>query len=138
MKKILLALTVVACVVPVFAFAADPAPRSSFQYCENKNRCPLGFKTNKSGTKIKKLSMYNRCSQVPVEGGYPKIRVNDEGKFSKSGTVTDVIGQELTYTIKGKFRKPGKAVGTYEIDSRKGAKRCDSDPEEFVAKRVEQ
>jgi hypothetical protein len=52
--------------------------------------------------------------------------------------VTDVIGQTLDFTIKGKFRRPRKAVGTFEIDSQKGAKECDSDPERFVAKRVEQ
>jgi hypothetical protein len=137
MKKILLTLAVAAGVVPALALAADPAPSTEFAACEN-GRCAVTFKTNKAGTKLKKLSMYNRCASVPVEGGYPKIPVNDEGKFSKSGTVTDVIGQELTYTFKGKFKRPRKAVGTFEIDSQRGAKRCDSDPEEFVAKPVEQ
>jgi len=137
MKKILLTLAGVACVVPALALGADPAPSTEFAACAH-GRCPVTFKTNKTGTKLKKLSMYNRCANVPVEGGYPKVPVNDEGKFSKSGKVTDVIGQELTFEIKGKFRKPGKAVGTFEIDSQKGAKKCDEDPEEFVAKRAEQ
>ena len=45
-----------------------------------------------------------------------------------------MIGQELEFTIKGKFKKPGKAVGTYEID-RQG---CNSQPAEFVAKRFQE
>ena len=138
MKKILLTLAAVACVVvPALALAAHPAPSTSFAACEN-GRCPVTFKTNKTGTKLKKLSMYNRCANVPVEGGYPKVPVDNEGKFSKSGKVTDVIGQTLTFTIKGKFKKPRKAVGTFEIDSQKGAKKCDEDPEEFVARPAEQ
>ena len=136
MKKILLTLAAVACAVPALALAADPAPSTEFSWSEQGDS--VLFKTNKSGTKLKQVSMYNKCARVPAESGYPRIPVNDEGKFKKSGTVTDVIGQELTFEIKGKFRKPGKAVGTYEIDSQKGAKKCDSDPEEFVAKRVEQ
>ena len=137
MKKTLLTLAAVACVVPVLALAADPLPSTEFAACEN-GRCPVTFKTNKTGTKLKKLSMYNRCANVPVEGGYPRVPVNDEGKFSKSGKVTDVVGQELTFTIKGKFRKRRKAVGTFEIDSQKGAKSCDEDPEEFVARPAQQ
>ena len=136
MKKILLTLAAVVCVVPALAFAADPAPSTEFAWSEQGDS--VRFKTNKTGAKLKQVSMYNKCARVPVAAGYPKVPVNDEGKFSKSGTVTDVLDQELTFTIKGKFKKPGKAVGTFEIDSRKGGKRCDADPEEFVAKRVQQ
>ena len=136
MRKIIAVVAGVACVVPALALAADPAPSTQFAWSEQGDS--VRFKTNKSGTKLKQLSMYNKCARVPVEGGYPRVPVNDEGKFSKSGKVTDVIGQELTFEIKGKFRKPGKAVGTYEIDSQKGAKKCNSDPVEFVAKRVAQ
>ena len=139
MRKIIAVISVLACVIPALALAADPAPSSSFRYCSTPNKCPLTFKTNATGTKIKKLTMYNKCADVPPQAGvYPRVPINDEGKFHKSGTVTDVIGQELTYEIKGKFRKPGKAVGTFEIDSQKGGKKCDADPEEFVAKKVEQ
>jgi hypothetical protein len=139
-RKTLLALVAVACVVPAIAFAALPKKDSAYAYCENENSCPLNFETSKTGRKIKNLSMYNDCAQVPPQDGYPKIRVKDTGKFKKSGTVTDFTGAELTFTIKGKFKKPKKAVGTYEIDSSKSSTPpfgpCDSDPEEFVAKRT--
>ena len=131
MRKIL-AVACIACIAPALALAAKPRKNSAYQWCETQNRCSLGFETSKTGRKIKQLSMYNDCANVPVEGGYPKVRVKDTGKFKKTGTVTDVIGQELTFTFKGKFKKPKKAVGTFEID-RQG---CDSEPEEFVAKRV--
>jgi hypothetical protein len=136
MRKTILGLAAVACVVPALAFAADPAPNSSFRYCESNdsNNCPFTFKTNRNGTKLKKITAYNKCAPVPVPDGYPKIPVNNEGKFSKSGTVTDVIGEKLQFKFQGKFKKPGKAVGTYDID-RQG---CNAQPKEFVAKRVQQ
>jgi hypothetical protein len=134
MRKILAAFALAACLVPALAFAANPAKNASFQYCKSEDNCPLRFKTNKGGGKLVNLSMYNNCAQLPVNGFYPKVAVNDEGKFSKSGTVTDVIGQQLQFKIQGKFKKPGKAVGTYDID-RQG---CSAQPTEFVAKRVEQ
>ena len=141
MRKTLLALAAVACLLPALAFAALPKKDSAYSYCENPNSCPLKFETSATGRKIKDLTMYNRCAQVPPQAGvYPKIRVKDTGKFSKSGTVTDVTGAELSFTIKGKFKRPKKAVGTYEIDSSKSPtppfRPCDSDPEEFVAKRT--
>jgi len=137
MRKTLLALAAVACVVPALALAAKPKKDSEFSYCENGNNCPLAFETTPNGRKIEELTMYNKCSTVPpVEGRYPKVRVKDTGKFKKSGTVMDVIGQELEFTFKGKFKKPKKAVGTFEIDSSKGQKECDAEPEEFVAKRT--
>ena len=141
MKKTLLGLALVACFVPVLAFAALPKKDSAYAYCENPNSCPLNFKTSETGRKMTDLTMYNKCAQVPpTDGHYPKIRVKDTGKFNKSGTVTDVTGSELTFTIKGKFKRPKKAVGTFEIDSSRSAtppfKPCDSEPEEFVAKRT--
>jgi hypothetical protein len=133
-KKALLALVAVACVVPALALAATPKKDSSYAYCPTANKCPLNFNTSANGHKIKNLSMYNDCAEVPPKNGYPSIRIKDTGKFKKSGTVTDFTGAELTFTIKGKFKKPKKAVGTYEIDSSKSARPCDSDPKEFVAK----
>jgi hypothetical protein len=140
-RKTLLALAAVACVVPAFAFAALPKKDSNYAYCENDNSCPLVFDTSATGRKIKNLRMYNRCAQVPpMDGSYPTIRVKDTGKFEKRGTVTDVTGAELTFHIKGKFKRPKKAVGTFEVDSSKSPtppfRACDSDPEEFVAKRT--
>ncbi len=133
MRKVILTPVAVACVVPALAFAATPKKDSTYTYCENDNSCPLVFETTKSGGKIQDLTMYNKCAQVPpIAGRYPKTRIKDSGKFSKSGTVTTVTGQELTFTYKGKFRKPKKAVGTYEIDG----KGCDSEPQKFVAKRT--
>ena len=138
MRKTLLALAAVACVVPAVALAATPKKDSSYSYCDTKDTCPLSFNTSKNGHKIKMLSMYNDCAEVPPKNGYPSIRIKDTGKFKKSGTVTDFTGAELTFTIKGKFKKPKKAVGTYEIDSSKSSKPpfgpCDSDPQKFVAK----
>ena len=141
MKKTLLALAVVACVVPALALAALPKKNSEYSYCENENSCPLNFETSKTGRKIKNLTMYNDCAQVPPRDGvYPKIRVKDTGKFKKSGTVTDVTGAKLTFTIKGKFKKPKKAVGTFEVDSSKSPTPpfgpCNSKAEDFVAKRT--
>ena len=129
MKKILLAAAAAICLVPALAFAADPAKNSAFQWCESKDRCPFYFETSKDGKKVIDIKAYNKCARVPAT--YPKIPIRS-GKFSKTGTVTDVIGQKLTYTFKGKFTRPKKAVGTYDID-RKG---CSAKPTEFVAKRI--
>jgi hypothetical protein len=117
------------CLVPALAFAASPAKNSAFQWCESKEKCSFGFETSKDGKKIKNIKAYNRCAQVPAP--FPKIAVR-EGKFSKTGTVTDAIGQKLTYTIKGSFTTSKKAVGTYDID-RKG---CSAKAQKFTAKRV--
>jgi hypothetical protein len=136
MRKLVLALVAVACAVPALAFAALPKKDSAFAYCETQNSCPLGFETSKTGRRIKELRMYNKCARVPVREGYPRIRVKDTGRFRKSGTVTDMVGAELTFTIKGRFRKPGKAVGTFEIDSVQRRRECNADPERFVAKRT--
>ena len=141
MRKIVLGLLAVACVVPALALAATPKKDSAYAYCENQNSCPFTFETSKNGRKIVDIKAYNKCAPVPIEGtGYPKIRVKDTGKFKKSGTVTDLTGNEVTFTFKGKFKKPKKAVGTYELDSvetRDGKVReCDAEPEEFVAKRT--
>ena len=141
MRKAILALVAVACVVPALAFAALPKKDSAYRYCKSGDNCPLTFETSATGRKIKNLRMYNDCSQVPpMDGSYPGVRVKDSGKFEKTGKVTDVTGAELTYTIKGKFTRPKKAVGTYEVDSSKSAappfKPCDSKPQDFVAKRT--
>ena len=114
------------------AFAAQPAKDSSFAWCTGKNMCPMTFNTNKKGTKIVNMSLYTKCAAVPMADGYwPNMRVNDKGKFKRSGTAVDVIGQAIDFTIKGRFKKPGKAVGTYQVE-RKG---CNDGEHEFVAKR---
>ena len=129
MRRIIAIVVLAACAIPALAFAADPAKNSAFQWCKTRDQCPFGFETTKTGRYIKEIKAYNKCAAVPAV--YPRIRVK-AGKFSKTGTVTDVIGQKLTYTIKGRFTRPRKAVGTYDID-RKG---CSAKPTEFVAKRV--
>ena len=128
MRKLAVAVVAGICLVPALAFAADPAKNSAFQWCETRDRCAFGFETSKNGRYVKEIRAYNDCARVPAE--FPRIRVRD-GKFSKTGTVTDFIDQKLTYTFKGRFTRPRKAVGTYEID-RKG---CNSKPIKFVAKR---
>ena len=133
MRKIAAVVAVVACAIPALAFAALPKKDADYRYCDRPNSCPLTFHTSGTGRKIKDLNMYNRCATLPAE--FPGVRVRDTGKFSKSGTVEDVLNNDVNYTIKGKFRRPKKAVGTFEVDG--GPKRnCDADPEEFVAKFV--
>jgi hypothetical protein len=127
--KLAAALVAAICLVPAVAFAADPAKNSAFQWCESSDRCPFYFETSKDGKKVVDIKAYNKCAQVPAT--FPKIAVT-AGKFSKTGTVTDLTGQKLTYTIKGKFTRAKKAVGTYDID-RKG---CSAKPTDFVAKRI--
>ena len=134
MRKIILTVGAVACVIlPALALAALPKKDADYRYCDRPNNCPLTFHTSATGRKIKELNMYNRCATVPAE--FPRVRVRDTGRFRKSGTVEDVLSNEVDFTIKGKFRRPKKAVGTFELDG--GAKRnCDAEPQEFVAKFV--
>jgi hypothetical protein len=133
MRKIILTLGAVACAVPALALAAaDPKPNSHFSYCKVGNNCPVTFNTNKAGTKIKALNMYDKCSRVPVgdKGVFPAVRVNN-GKFSKEGTIENVTGEKVTWEFKGKFKKPKKAVGTYKLTT----KDCTDSAHDFVAKR---
>ena len=136
MRKIVLALAATACVVPALAFAAvDPRKNSHFAWCPIvKTTCPLDFDTNKRGTKIINMTLYPKCAPVPIDskrGTWPRMRVRN-GKFSREGTVTDVTGDKITYKIKGKFTKPRKAVGTFDVDT----KNCSERRREFVAKRT--
>jgi hypothetical protein len=128
-----LTLAAVACVVPALAFAAaDPKPNSHFIYCKKQNNCPMDFNTNKAGTKIVHLSLYPKCSPIPVgkKGFFPDMKV-ENGKFSGKGKIDNVLGDPITYDISGKFKKPKKAVGTYDVD----AKDCSDGAHKFVAKR---
>ena len=129
MHKLLAALVAAICLVPALAFAADPAKSSAFRWCETRDSCPFAFETSKDGKKVIDIKAYNKCAQVPAI--FPKLGIRS-GKFSKTGTVTDVTGKKLTYTFKGRFTRPKKAVGTYDID-RKG---CSAKPTDFVAKRI--
>jgi hypothetical protein len=133
MRKLVAVFAVTACILPALAFAAaDPKPNSHFEYCTSPTTCPLDFNTNKAGTKIKRLSMYAKCSQVPVgkKGVFPPVAVNN-GKFSKEGSIKNVIGETIDYKFEGKFKRPKKAVGTYELES----KNCTDKARDFVAKR---
>jgi hypothetical protein len=129
LRKLVAVLVAAICLVPALAFAADPAKNSAFRWCENSDSCPFAFETSKNGRYIKDIMAYNDCARVPAT--FPRVRVKDDGSFSKTGTVTDVINQKLTYTFKGRFTRPKKAVGTYDVD-RKG---CTGKPVKFVAKR---
>lgn len=131
MKKIILAVTVAACLAPAAALAAKPAKNSAFHYCEKKNQCPFGFETTKTGKKLTDIRLYAKCSPVPVMD-WGKIKVNRKGKFSKSGTGVDVLGRAIDFTIEGKFTKRKKAVGTYKVTRSD----CDDKAQEFVAKRA--
>ena len=129
MQKICLTLATALLLIPALSFAAKPAKNSTFQWCETPQVCAFGFMTTKNGKYLKDIRAYNKCNEVPAE--FPRIRVKD-GKFSKTGTVKNVLGQKLTYTIKGEFKKPKKAVGTYDID-RKG---CKAKARKFTAKKI--
>lgn len=138
MRKTLLSLVAVACAIPAVALAAaDPKPDSAFAYCTGSGedrRCPLTFETNKAGNKIKELSIYDKCSPVPIKsktGGFPPIEVNN-GKFSDEGTVENFVGDKIKYKISGKFTRPKKAVGEYRLTTRD----CNDKVQEFVAKRI--
>ena len=133
MRKALVAFGAVACVVPALAFAAaDPKPDSHFTYCKTQQNCPLDFSTSKTGTKIKHLSAFSKCAPIPVgkKGFYPPIAVNN-GKFSKEGSIDNVLGEKVNYEFEGKFKKPKKAVGTYKLTT----KDCNDSEHDFVAKR---
>jgi hypothetical protein len=129
MTKLSLALALALLLVPALSLAADPAKDSVFQWCNTRQTCPFAFETTKTGRYIREIRAYNRCSQVPAK--FPRIRVRD-GKFSKTGTVRNVTGQKLTYTIRGEFKRPKKAVGTYDVDRR----RCKAKPRKFTARKL--
>jgi hypothetical protein len=130
-RKVIIGFAAAACLVPALALAATPAKNSSFAYCESKNMCPFGFETNKSGKRIKDIKLYAKCSPVPVMD-WGKIRVKDSGRFKKSGTATDVLDRTIEFTIKGRFKKPKKAVGTYLVERND----CNDQEQRFVAKKV--
>jgi hypothetical protein len=132
-RKTILALAAVACIAPVLAFAVEPRPDSQFTYCKSRSDCPLSFVTNATSTKIRKLTIYSKCSDAPVgrNGHFPRVPVDDEGEFSKKGTIDNVIGDEIEYEIEGRFRKRRKAVGTYRLTSLG----CTDSKREFVATR---
>jgi len=113
------------------ALAAHPAKDSNFAWCTSKNMCPLTFDTNKKGKKLVNFSLYTKCSPVPAMEGWPNIKVNRKGKFSKEGSFENVIGDTIDFTVKGKFVKKNKARGTFDVDSAK----CSDGEHDFVAKR---
>lgn len=131
MRKIIIAVLAVACLVPAMALAARPAKNSSFAWCTSKNVCPLVFDTNKKGKKITNMRLYTKCLPVPLMTGWPDVKVNRRGKFSGSGTVVNVLGEAVDYKFGGRFVKRKKAVGTFDVD-RKG---CSDKERKFVAKR---
>jgi hypothetical protein len=137
MQKTLITLGAIACALPALAFAAHPAKDSNFAWCPKENQCPMTFNTNEKGTKIINMSLYTKCAPVPPRDGYwPTMKVNDKGKFSKEGSFADVTMQTIEFTIKGKFVRKKKAVGTFDVDSfGRGGDRCNDKEREFVAKR---
>ncbi len=129
MRKLILVVAAAACLAPVAALAANPAKKSAFAYCSAKDKCPLRFETSADGKKVVDIRLYNDCSRLPTT--FPSIKVR-KGRFSKSGTAKNVVDQDVEFRIEGRFVKPGKAVGTYDADT----KGCNAKPVEFTAKRV--
>jgi hypothetical protein len=115
--------------VPALALAANPARNSEFHWCQAEDVCPFSFETSKDGRYVKRIRAYNDCNQVPAP--YPRLRVR-KGQFAKSGTVTNIIGEKVTYTIVGRFKTPKRAVGTYDVDG----KDCKAKPRRFTARRI--
>ena len=130
MRKLIAALAAVACLAPAAALAANPAKDSSFQYCAKPNNCPFGFNTNSKGTKLVNIMLFTKCNGELAS--FPEIKVKDDDTFAKTGTALLRSGDKLSFTIKGKFKKAGKAVGTYKLT----AKGCTDKAHDFVAKRV--
>ena len=130
MRKVIAAAIAAACLAPA-AFAATPAKNSSFAWCTSKNVCPMKFSTNKSGKRLVNFSLYSKCATVPPAEGWPTFRVRN-GKFAKSGSFKDVIGQTIKFKVAGKFVTRRKAVGTFDID-RAG---CSDKARKFTAKRM--
>ena len=128
MRKIIATLVTAAFLVPALAFAADPAKNSHFRWCKG-DRCSLTFNTSKDGRYIQNLAMYNKCAELPAN--YPRIRVRN-GRFSKSGSVKNVVGKTVEFAIKGRFTRARKAVGTFDADMAG----CNARVTDFVARRV--
>jgi hypothetical protein len=133
MNRLLVVISVfgVLCLAPASAFAANPAKNSAFSWCEKKNICSFSFETDKKGKKLGIVRLYSKCLPVPLMDGWPSVAVKN-GKFSKSGTVVDVLGNAVKFKLVGKFTSKKKAVGTFDIDK----KGCSAKPTKFVAKRT--
>jgi hypothetical protein len=130
LKKTILAVTAAAALLVPVAQAATPAKSSSFQYCAKPNSCPFGFNTNDKGTRLVNIMLFTKCNGELAS--FPTIKVKSNGKFEKTGTALLRSGDKLNFTIKGQFKKPKKAVGTYKLT----AKGCTDKAHDFVAKRV--
>lgn len=131
MKKMIAIGVAVACLMPASALAARPAKNSSFASCTSKNVCPLSFDTKKR-KKIVNVRLYTKCATVPpMEKGYKPMKVNRKGKFRARGQYENVLGEIISYVIKGKFKSKKKAVGIYKVTGEE----CSDGKTKFVAKR---
>jgi hypothetical protein len=103
---------------------ASPVPIKNGNFCVNctKGSSPGSFHVSKTGVMIDKLLYYNNCARVPV-ATMPKIPITD-GAFELSATVKNVIGQKITYSIKGRFTTPKLVVGT--INATGGGHACNA------------
>lgn len=128
MRRALLLLAALAVAVPALALAATPAKNSAFRYCTERDLCPLKFETDRRARYVKDIRLYPKCAPVPTR--WPRIRVR-RGAFAREGTIRDVNGTKLTYSIEGEFRTRRKAVGTYEVDARD----CKDRRRKFTARR---
>ena len=101
---------------------ASLVPIKNGNFCVNctKGNSPGSVHVSKTGGMIDKLVYYNNCARVPV-ATMPKIPITD-GAFELSATVRNVIGQKITYSIKGRFTTPKLAVGT--INATGGGRAC--------------
>ena len=112
------------------ALAASPAKNSEFQAKGPHNQITPTFETDKTGKHVVNFSFFNDCAPVPILN-MPKIAVK-AGRFSYSGTVTDVTHKKIKVKFKGHFTTAKVAKGTVNF-SRSG-KACPTTS--YTAKRT--
>ena len=111
---------------------ASSTPSKNANFCVNctKANHPGTFHVSSNGGMIDKLTYYNNCARVPATT-IPKIPISN-GAFELSTTVKDVMGQKITYSVKGRFTSPKLVIGT--INATGGGHTCKAVP--FTAKYV--
>jgi hypothetical protein len=118
----MLSAVVAAVAVPAVAATKFAKPVPNGNYCMNctPKLDPGDFHISGSGKWIDAWSYFNNCAPVPVAKP-PKIAIKG-GKFSFSGTLTEVTKTKLHYTLKGHFVTPHLAKGT--VNATGGGKTC--------------
>lgn len=108
--RLIVALLAALCVALAFAVPAQAAaPKKGGTY---EGDGPNVVKVAANGAKVKQFffqTSLSQCSPMPVKTGGVKPKIED-GTFSWSGELTNVIGEKATYSIKGTFKTTRKLV----------------------------